>query len=125
VALFFDQNWFNERLEAVGLSRSDLATALGLTGDELDAMWKDQREILEREIGTMALLLGVAEDEVRKRGGIQGSPEARAALRQRQGGAIPAAARGDEADLEARVDAVERRLNELEARLQGKSKAGS
>ncbi len=79
MALFFDQAWFTEKLEAAGLTKPDLARAIGLTTSELEAMWKDQREISEREIKTLALVLGVSEAEVRHKGGIQGSPEARAA----------------------------------------------
>jgi uncharacterized protein YceH (UPF0502 family) len=116
MALFFDQNWFNEQLDRAGLTKADLAQSLGLTAAELDAMWKDQREIHEREIGTMALLLGVPEAEVRKRGGIQGSPEARAALRAQRTPA-PAPRPAPPGDIEARLAALEDRLAALEARL--------
>jgi hypothetical protein len=116
MALFFDQRWFSAQMEKAGLTKADLAQALGLTATELDAMWKDQREIHEREIGTMALLLGVSEDEVRTRGGIQGSPEARAALRAKRGGAAPAKPRAP-TDIEARLSAIEERLAVIEARL--------
>ena len=44
MALFFDKSWFNERLAAVGLSRANIAAALGLTDSELAEVWKDQRE---------------------------------------------------------------------------------
>lgn len=113
MALFFDQKWFNARLDDAGLSHADLAKALGLTEAELGEMWKDQREILDREIGTMALLLGVNEDEVRKRGGIQGSPEARAALRaKRHVAAVPSNPQKPE-PVEARLERIEARLDEL------------
>lgn len=115
MALFFDQKWFAAKLEAAGLTRADLAQSLGLTAAELDAMWKDQREIHEREIGTMALLLGVPESEVRKYGGIQGSPEARAALRARREPTVPS--QKSAPDLESRVAALEERLAALEAKL--------
>lgn len=114
MALFFDQKWFNARLKDAGLTKGELAKSLGLTNVELEEMWKDQREILDREIGTMALLLGVSESEVKKRGGLQGSPEARAALRSKSEGAAPAS--GSQ-DLAARVAELEERLAKLEARL--------
>lgn len=118
MALFFDQKWFGERLAAAGLTKADLAQSLGLTAAELEAMWKDQREIHEREIGTMALLLGVPESEVRKHGGIQGSAEARTALRTRRELPAPVAAvRAPFAtDLEARVADLEARVAALEAK---------
>lgn len=117
MALFFDQKWFGERLAAAGLTKADLAQSLGLTAAELDAMWKDQREIHDREIGTMALLLGVPESEVRKYGGIQGSAEARAALRARREPAAPAPSTAARPDLESRVAELEARLAALEAKV--------
>lgn len=117
MALFFDQKWFNAQLGAAGLSHDELAKALGLTRDELNEMWKDQREILEREIGTMALLLGASEDEVRKRGGIQGSPDARAALRAKRSAADSAPDPGSQSDVASRLADIEARLAALEARV--------
>lgn len=107
MALFFDQAWFAEKLEAAGLSKPDLARALGLTASELEAMWKDQREISEREIKTMALILGVSEAEVRNKGGIQGSPEARAAALGHRAPSAPEVA-----------PSVEERLTRLETLLE-------
>jgi len=113
MALFFDQKWFNEKLKAAGLSKPEMANALGLGNKELEAMWKDQREISDREIGTMAMLLSVSEGDVRKHGGVQGSPEARAARTRKSepAQAVPVD------DLEARLARVEARLAKLEAQL--------
>lgn len=118
MALFFDQKWFNEKLEAAGLSSAELAHALGLTEAELAEMWKDQREITDGQIGTMALLLGVPEAEVKSRGGLQGSPEARArlAVQRSQAPATPPSA----TDLETRVADLEARVAELEKKLSEK-----
>ncbi len=110
MALFFDQKWFNARLEAAGLAKADLAHALGLTAEELAEMWKDQREISDREIGTMALLLGVSEDDVRKYGGIQGSPEARAAAKVR---GVAAASLPTTLTVEERLDRLEAKFDEI------------
>jgi len=119
MALFFDQKWFNARLEATGLSKADLSRSLGLTPSEVDEMWKDQREIRDREIGTMALLLGVSEDEVRKRGGVQGNPETRAAMHaKRHTGAVPHQPSSPE--IEDRLEAIEARLAEIEMQLNKK-----
>jgi transcriptional regulator with XRE-family HTH domain len=70
VALFFDQQWFLRRLESFGLSKADLARAAGLTRDELDAVWKDQREVSSAEVASMAALLGVELTEMASRCGV-------------------------------------------------------
>ncbi len=122
MALFFDQKWFNRRLDEAGLTKAALAEALGLSGAELEAMWKDQREILDREIGTMALLLGVSEAEVRKRGGVQGSAEARAALRAKREDRAPVAQDTDQdTDIETRLTQLEARLAEIERHLKDRN----
>ena len=110
MALFFDQKWFNERLETAGLSKGDLARALGLSDTELAEMWKDQREISDRELSTMALLLGASQNEVHKRGGVQGSPEVRAALKARLS---PAGTHQADQGIEARLARIEVLLEEI------------
>jgi len=114
VALFFDQAWFTEKLAGAGLTKPELARALGLSAIELEAMWKDQREISEREIKTMALLLGASEAEVRSNGGLQGSPEARAAALGQPTGVSSGAASVEErlTRVEAMLEAVLAKLNE-------------
>ena len=114
MALFFDQKWFNKQLESAGLSKGDLARALGLSETEFAEMWKDQREISDRELSTMALLLGASEDEVQKRGGVQGSPAVRAALKARLSPAEPAAGTHPaEQGIEARLGRIEVLLEEI------------
>jgi len=85
MALFFDQTWFERKLAAAGMDRDDLARALGLTRVQLDELFKDQRELRDSDVAMMALLLGASEAEIRSRGGVQGSPEARAALSRQRG----------------------------------------
>jgi hypothetical protein len=70
MALFFDSTWFDARLESVGLSRSDLATALGLAEAEIGDMWKDQRELRAQDVRIIAALLGSSPAEVAEHAGI-------------------------------------------------------
>lgn len=69
MALFFDSSWFDARLSALGLTRADLAAALGLDDQALAEMWKDQREIAAGQVRVMAALLGVSPREVASRAG--------------------------------------------------------
>ena len=41
MALFFDKEWFDAKLESAHLSRADLARALGLTDTQVAEIWKD------------------------------------------------------------------------------------
>ena len=70
MSLFFDSAWFDARLKATGLSRSDLAAALGLTPQQIDEMWKDQRELKASDVRVIAALLGASHYEVAERAGI-------------------------------------------------------
>ncbi len=69
MALFFDQEWFDARLRERGMDKQTLAVILGISRQEIDAIWKDQREISEREVVLLAELLGVATKEIAERGG--------------------------------------------------------
>lgn len=110
MALFFDQKWFNAALEAAGLTKPKLALALGLSEQELSEMWKDQREITESEIGTIALLLGASEKEVRNRGGVQGSAEARAAMKAKR---QPETSKRTEGSVEERLNRLEEKYDAI------------
>ncbi len=114
MALFFDQGWFEGKMAVAGLAKPDLARALGLTLQELQDMWKDQREISEREIKTLALLLGASEAEVRNKGGVQGSPEAHAAVA--GAGASPSP---ETTSVEARLTRLEATLDKILQKLSG------
>lgn len=70
MALFFDSTWFDARLAAAGLQRSDLAAALGLSAEQLGELWKDQRELSAADVRTLARLLCAPAAEVAARAGV-------------------------------------------------------
>ncbi|MBU6297318.1 MAG: DNA-binding protein [Alphaproteobacteria bacterium] len=70
MALFFDAEWFDARLAAVGLSRAALAAALGLTTDDLALLWKDQRELSEQDVRVIAGLIGAGAEVVAAHAGV-------------------------------------------------------
>jgi transcriptional regulator with XRE-family HTH domain len=70
MALFFDSVWFDARLAAAGLTRGDLASALGIGKAEIAEIWKDQRELSENDVRVLAGLLGVSRENVVKHAGI-------------------------------------------------------
>ncbi len=69
MALFFDQEWFDAKLRERGLNKAALAGLLRISMVEVDAMWKDQREISAREVSLLAELLGVSVAVIAERGG--------------------------------------------------------
>jgi transcriptional regulator with XRE-family HTH domain len=97
MALFFDSEWFDTRLAAAGLKRSDLGSALGLNEREISEMWKDQREVGVAHVRVMAALLGVTAQDIARHAGIS-TPVPR-----------------DEA--EDRLTRIERELQEIKALL--------
>lgn len=99
MALFFDAQWFDERLAARGLSRQVLAAAAGLSEADLALAFKDQRELSAGEVAIFAELLGAGVDEVATRAGVS-TP-----------------ARGEPDAGQARIAALERRVAVLEAEI--------
>jgi len=104
MALFFDAEWFDARLAAGYLTRADLARALGLSDPELAEIWKDQRELSARDVATIAVLLGVAPEDVAKHAGVS-TPVPRAS----DANAL--------ADIVKRLERVEQMLSELKSQL--------
>jgi hypothetical protein len=103
MALFFDAQWFDERLAERGLSRAVLAAVSGLGEADLALVYKDQWELSAAEVAAFAELLGVTPAEVALRAGVSTptpgqDPLARIAA------------------LEARVAALEAELARLRAR---------
>ncbi len=70
MALFFDQQWFTQRLEALGRSPNELAEAMGLPVIELAAIWKDQRELTPDDVRAMAAFLDAPIEDVASHAGV-------------------------------------------------------
>ena len=96
MALFFDQTWFDTLLKQRGSTREDIARLLQLTAEQVGELWKDQRELRAGEVLALARFLNASPAEVASRAGV--SPP------------VPA----DPADVSARLDAMEERLQRLE-----------
>jgi len=101
MALFFDGAWFDDRLAAVGLARTNIAAALGLTDEELADVWKDQRELSARDVAVLAALLGVGAHDVAARAGVS----------------TPVPTAPQSRDIEERLARIEERLAALERRI--------
>jgi transcriptional regulator with XRE-family HTH domain len=110
MALFFDSAWFDARLEATGLSRADLASALGLTRQQIDEMWKDQRELKASDVRIIAVLLDASHAEIAERAGIS-TP-------------VPKNVPADKADILDCLERIENILGEIRADIQALKKAG-
>jgi transcriptional regulator with XRE-family HTH domain len=97
MALFFDAQWFDARLEARGLSRRVMAAAAGLSDTDLALAYKDQRELSAEEVAAFAELLGATPAEIADRAGVSTPTPGQ--------------------DLAARLTLLERRVAALEAEL--------
>jgi len=70
MALFFDQDWFSQKLAGMGLSHDDMARAAGVSVTDLAAIWKDQMEVSAGMVQAFAELLGEAPAEIASRCGV-------------------------------------------------------
>ena len=111
MALFFDQEWSEARLAEAGLNRDTVAAALGLSGEQVEEIWKDQRELTVEEVTVLAALLGQPIEDVVNHAGIA-TPQPGAARPPAPGEAsVPEAGR------------ILERLDALDARMAGLEKA--
>jgi hypothetical protein len=69
VGIFFDQDWFDVRLQQAGLTRAAMARAAGMTVDELEMVFSDRRELEGPEIHAIARILSADPREVANRSG--------------------------------------------------------
>ena len=69
MGLFFDSDWFDARLKQIGLTRSAIAQAAGMSIDEVEMVFRDQRELEGREVSAIARILRVDPAEVANRSG--------------------------------------------------------
>lgn len=102
MALFFDQDWFNAKLAALALARDDVAAALRVTRDEVDEIWKDQREVTSGDVVMLARLLKVPADEIATRAGVS-TPTPRATP-----------ANGDASVVLSKLEEMDQRLARME-----------
>ncbi|MGB1086986.1 MAG: DNA-binding protein [Alphaproteobacteria bacterium] len=70
MALFFDSRWFDARLSDIGADRDQLAAHLGLTRTDIDMIFKDQRELTQDEVASLAQFLNRPVEEVVDKAGI-------------------------------------------------------
>ncbi len=108
MALFFDQPWFDAQLTALGLTRDEVALALGLHREQVDEIWKDQRELSARDVTTLAQLLAASPHEIATRAGVS-TPVPTAAPLDASAGRIR--------EMDARLTALEREVTALKALL--------
>lgn len=95
MALFFDRIWFDAHLDAIGLTRDDLAQRSGISRADLDLMYKDQIEVSADFVHAWSRIMGVDAEEIAKQCGFIGRLSVKASV-------------GEQiAALEARVSALE------------------
>ncbi|MFC7291606.1 hypothetical protein [Hirschia litorea] len=70
MALFFDYDWFDDRLKSLGLGRDSLARNSGMSIDEVDMIFDDRRAISVSEIYSFADTLSVNPEIVAKYCGV-------------------------------------------------------
>lgn len=70
MGIFFDQDWFDDRLKAAGLTRASMAQAAGMTFDEIEMVFSDRRELEPREVHAIARFLSVEPREVADKSGV-------------------------------------------------------
>lgn len=119
--LFFDQDWFEDRLQAVGQSRGALAQAAGMSVDEVEMVFRDQRELAPPEVAAFARVLSAAPEEVANRSGAGDYGPGFDTLNERPGAGVApnqemVMAREIVSGLHERMDRIERLLELLIAK---------
>ncbi|MBU6155475.1 MAG: DNA-binding protein [Alphaproteobacteria bacterium] len=70
MALFFDQDWFDAELARTGASRADVARLLSLTPQQVEELWKDQRELTARDVALLGRFLNHPARVISERAGV-------------------------------------------------------
>lgn len=105
MSLFFDAAWFDARLAERGLDRGALAGAAGISREELHLIVVNEREATGRELSAFAAVLNADIVEVSLRSGVSTR------------GAAPSDQTGRLDDLDARLDRIDRFLEDLDSDL--------
>ena len=113
MGIFFDQDWFDDRLKAAGLTHAAMAQAAGMTIDEIDMVFRDQRELEAPEVHAIARILSADPREVANRAGVADPGAApKPIMRPERGGGLQApefvVTREVIAGLHERIDRLER-----------------
>jgi hypothetical protein len=70
MALFFDQAWFDAQLARVSATRADIARLLGLQNEQVDEMWKDQREMSARDVALLGSFFNLSPHLIAEHAGV-------------------------------------------------------
>ncbi len=70
MALFFDQDWFDQQLKSLNATQEDVAALLRLSAAQVAEIWKDQRELLPHEVSALAKFLEVTPTDVADHAGV-------------------------------------------------------
>jgi Helix-turn-helix domain len=123
MGIFFDQDWFDDRLKAAGLTRASMAQAAGMTIDEVEMVFADRRELEGSEVHAIARALSADPREVANRSGAAdpGMLASMPAMRAGRGGASApaefAVTREVIAGIHERLDRLERMLEMVISKL--------
>jgi transcriptional regulator with XRE-family HTH domain len=109
MALFFDAEWFDAKLQAHKTTRQQLADHLGITLAEIGELWKDQRELKAHEVLAIAQFLRSSPQEIANHAGVS-TPVPQVPL-----DSVEAAAKLEE--MNGRLVRLERMMVELKALL--------
>lgn len=113
MGIFFDSDWFDDRLQAAGLTRAAMARAAGMTIDEIEMVFSDRRELEGAEVQAIARVLAEDPREVASRSGAAdpGDLSTEPAIRRARDAAAPpefVVTREVIAGLHERMDRLER-----------------
>lgn len=113
MGIFFDQDWFDDRLKATGLTRASMARAAGMSIDEIEMVFSDRRELEGEEVHAIARVLSADPREIASRAGAPDPGEMAAVAPQpRQGPGM--AVRAENPVTREMIAGIHERLDRLE-----------
>jgi len=118
MGIFFDQDWFDARLKAAGLTRGSIAQAAGMTIDEVEMVFADRRELETSEVHAIARALSVDPREIANRSGLADLAEQAPSMTPRFDRSASAAAPGGYAITREVIAGIHERMDRLERMLE-------